>query len=584
MMIRILILLLLFRLNNWFIPVTYITCYHITPNSILRTIATRNDVVHKILLFHQPSFPTYITATTCTTATTTTKLKSIYTISNFDHTKNHQIQNIDNDHHTNTIASQSNDVVDCITATSKSFGNITRIQLHVPNHDINNNSNDTISYVEKMSIPTFVCSGNGLLEYIDESDEVTMNRLPLPVCTNLTWNMMNHVSTSSTPIVVNDSIDNNAHDYNERYGPAFTISSILSPSICQDIISSCEAVMSSVFQQQQQQKRQQPILEDEQASSHHSNHKSSNIDDSNSNKKNHHGAMQLIISPETANIIAQRIAPFIPIHLVEERKSELEEHQSLTFRNQNNNNPNNTNINEQQQDQNQEQLERKPNSKLLFVGLNRRFRIYKYLSNNYDHFKPHIDAGFPPSGVRTVPVLSQSSNNITTTTNVLQFDDTNQYISALLQNKYPQFYNATTTTISNNTTSIKDVVSRLTILFYLNENFMGGTTNFYEPLTMRSPMQDSHTNNQSSQVVPTITTNTLPSKMIASVKPQTGMCLIFPQCVGEDVMDSYAKYYWPTHEGSPVQSLTSSLTTTATAQTEPKYVIRSDLLFAEVIT
>ena len=62
--------------------------------------------------------------------------------------------------------------------------------------------------------------------------------------------------------------------------------------------------------------------------------------------------------------------------------------------------------------------------------------------------------------------------------------------------------------------------------------------------------------------------------MIASVQPKTGMVLIFPQCVGADVMDHYAKLHWPTHEGSPVHI----------GSPVSKYVIRSDLLFAEVIS
>ena len=139
----------------------------------------------------------------------------------------------------------------------------------------------------------------------------------------------------------------------------------------------------------------------------------------------------------------------------------------------------------------------------------------------------------------------------------MQFDDTQQYIETL-QEEYP---------FRNNHT-IVDVVSRLTVLLYLNDNFTGGTTNFYEPIMVQQPEaqpasnDDTHSSNADH-----------PMAMIASIQPKTGMVLIFPQCVGEDVMDQYAKLHWPTHEGSPVNVGSGA----------SKYVIRSDVLFAEVI-
>ena len=74
----------------------------------------------------------------------------------------------------------------------------------------------------------------------------------------------------------------------------------------------------------------------------------------------------------------------------------------------------------------------------------------------------------------------------------------------------------------------------------LNDDFLGGETNFYSQA----------------------------SKLIASVRPVKGSCLIFPQGVGEDAVE-YARRAWPLHEGSPVTS----------GSAEPKYVIRSDILF-----
>ena len=86
----------------------------------------------------------------------------------------------------------------------------------------------------------------------------------------------------------------------------------------------------------------------------------------------------------------------------------------------------------------------------------------------------------------------------------------------------------------------------MTLLIYLNDDFVGGETNFYGSET------------SSSQA----------SNLIASVRPVKGSCLIFPQGVGEDAVE-YARRAWPLHEGAPV----------ASGSAEPKYVIRSDILF-----
>lgn len=138
-------------------------------------------------------------------------------------------------------------------------------------------------------------------------------------------------------------------------------------------------------------------------------------------------------------------------------------------------------------------------------GLNRRWRVYRYAPGGDESFAPHIDAAFPPSGLS---------------------DDGSELIWDC----------------SNN----GDVVSRLTVLIYLNDDFVGGETKFYEPLS------------ESGDGDP---------QVIASVKPVAGSVLMFPQAVGEEAVE-YARNAWPLHEGSPVRS-----------GLRPKYVIRSDMLF-----
>jgi hypothetical protein len=123
---------------------------------------------------------------------------------------------------------------------------------------------------------------------------------------------------------------------------------------------------------------------------------------------------------------------------------------------------------------------------------------------------------------------------------------------------------------------IQNVVTRLTILFYLNDNFSAGETNFYPPIHDRSPSSLSLLSNDDSAINDDDDDDDVPPPIIASVRPKTGMCLIFPQCVGADVMERYAQYYWPPHEGSPVRPKnTSSASTSSSTTSSPKYVIRN---------
>jgi hypothetical protein len=372
-----------------------------------------------------------------------------------------------------------------IAAHSSSLGNISRIGLE-ESHS---------SLLEAMGIPTFVCSGGGILDGSGKDDSYLRNKRS---SVNLTWS---DVATT-------------AEDCNERFGPAFTISSILSDAVCQDIIASCETAISAIESLQST------------TTSMNRNHLATKAPPD-ARIKNFHGAMQLIVSQATADAIADRIAPFIPLPLVEQRRLEMDAARPST-----------------------QSVVSATSSELLYVGLNRRFRIYKYAPNEMDRFAPHIDAGFPPSGVRTTTVHSPSNGTFMNNTTSLVFDDTENVMASLNR----QMFGPSSPYI------IRNVVSRLTILFYLNDQFSGGETNFYQPL---SQQQSSSANSD---------TINIPTVLMASVRPKTGSCLIFPQCVGEDVMESYARSHWPMHEGSPVR----------TGSCQSKYVIRSDLLFAEV--
>lgn len=145
-------------------------------------------------------------------------------------------------------------------------------------------------------------------------------------------------------------------------------------------------------------------------------------------------------------------------------------------------------------------------------GLNRRWRFYRYCAGNKENFAPHIDAGFKPSS------LSKDGST-------LIWDST----QSNKNDEYPI-----------------DTVSRMTVLIYLNNDFVGGHTKFYSPEIESTG-----------------------DEVIASIKPKAGTVLLFPQAVGEEAVD-YARRHWPLHEGSPVST-----------GNRPKYVIRSDVLFSK---
>ena len=207
--------------------------------------------------------------------------------------------------------------------------------------------------------------------------------------------------------------------------------------------------------------------------------------------KNNHGAMQIVISKDIANELMRVIGPHIDIKGVisADRELSVEEENDVSY---------------------------------ALTGINRRFRIYRYAPDRNEKFAPHIDAGFPPGGVSL-----DDDDHRDTGILFLHWDASHQYPST------------------------NDVVSRLTVLIYLNDDFSGGHTKFYEPMSER---RDRH----GEDVV------------IASVKPRAGSILVFPQAVSESAVER-ARSVWPLHEGSPV-----------TSGNRPKYVIRTDVLFETV--
>ena len=121
-------------------------------------------------------------------------------------------------------------------------------------------------------------------------------------------------------------------------------------------------------------------------------------------------------------------------------------------------------------------------------GINRRLRIYRYRPNGEEVFLPHIDSA--------CNYLNEEDDN----SNEDDGDEGN-------------------------------IMSRFTVLIYLNDDFNGGHTNFYAPMENNLDL--------------------LETPVIASVKPVAGSVLIFPQAVGEKERE-YAKLNWPMHEGSIV--------------------------------
>lgn len=231
--------------------------------------------------------------------------------------------------------------------------------------------------------------------------------------------------------------------------------------------------------------------------------------------KNNHGAMQIVISREVADELSSVIGRHVDLEGIVAAERELSSSES--------GGGGGGAYGAEEHNDNKKQY--------ALAGINRRFRIYRYAPDKNERFAPHIDAGFPPGGVSSDDDRHQDDDG---TTPYLHWDASHQYP----------------------TTS--EVVSRLTVLMYLNGDFSGGHTKFYEPHSERGVGVENVVDDCEDTV-------------IASVKPRAGSILVFPQAVSEAAVER-ARNLWPLHEGSPV-----------TSGERPKYVIRTDVLF-ETIT
>ena len=208
--------------------------------------------------------------------------------------------------------------------------------------------------------------------------------------------------------------------------------------------------------------------------------------------KNYHGAQQIVITKQIADALMSVIGSYVDLKGVVEANEDL-----------------------------QKDSEGIPEYSYSLVGINRRFRVYKYEPGSSQTFAPHIDAGFPPGGVS----LDDDDNGYSGKP-FLHWDATHQYPHS------------------------SEIVSRLTVLIYLNDDFTGGHTKFYAPASERESFEDS---------------------IIASVKPRAGSILVFPQAVSEEAVER-ARQIWPLHEGSQV-----------TSGDRAKYVIRTDVMFETTV-
>ena len=267
-------------------------------------------------------------------------------------------------------------------------------------------------------------------------------------------------------------------------GPAFVLDGFLTPTDCESLLATCEAHLGF--------------------GNYHAG-------------KNHHGALQIVVAQSTCDVLQSRLARHLDVPQVERLRREMMRMRGTTGQGELHVN-HAIDVEDNTDD----------NVHLEFRGLNRRWRVYRYAPGGQEHFAPHIDAGFPPSG------LSDDGMEVV-------WDASECY-----KNK------------SDTPNDVTEVVSRLTLLMYLNDDFEGGHTQFYEPAALRRGADDPI---PSQPTTPTV---------VASVRPVAGSCLVFPQAVGEAAVD-WARHHWPLHEGSPV-----------TAGFRPKYVVRSDAVFATI--
>ena len=223
--------------------------------------------------------------------------------------------------------------------------------------------------------------------------------------------------------------------------------------------------------------------------------------------KNNHGAMQIVISKEVADALLSAIGPHVDLEGISESAKELQQETTTS-----------------------------EGKSYSIAGINRRLRVYRYAPGQDESFAPHIDAGFPPGGVSLDTDTKTDDNRQP----YLYWDASNQY------------------------SQTSEVVSRLTVLIYLNEDFSGGHTKFYSPSCEMDRAADWNCHNRENEESKS---KSFEENVIASIQPRTGSILIFPQAVSEEAVER-ARHLWPLHEGSPVIS-----------GKRPKYVIRTDVLF-----
>jgi len=242
--------------------------------------------------------------------------------------------------------------------------------------------------------------------------------------------------------------------------------------------------------------------------------------------KNHHGAIQIVITKGVADELLRVIGPHVDLDGV------IAAHRELL-------------IDDHDVDITEEKMS------FALTGINRRLRVYRYETNSNERFAPHIDAGFPPGGTSLDDADDDqnddddSRSRTTSRTPHLYWDASHQYQSS---------------------SAAREVVSRLTVLIYLNDDFNGGHTKFYEPACDRESKHNDDVSGEEG------------INVIASIKPRAGSILVFPQAVSEIAVER-ARNIWPLHEGSPVTSTADS-----SNRSRPKYVIRTDVLFEKIST
>jgi hypothetical protein len=171
-----------------------------------------------------------------------------------------------------------------------------------------------------------------------------------------------------------------------------------------------------------------------------------------------------------------------------------------------------------------------------------------------EKFAPHVNAGFPPGGLSLDNIVNDDGRAAAWPSAIVP------YLHWDASHQYPSLSTLPMVSEESNV-----VLSRLTVLIYLNDDFEGGHTKFYEPeierRQRRRRVDDSEDrDNYAKEGV-----------VIASVRPRAGSILIFPQAITEAAVER-ARGIWPLHEGRPV-----------TSGTWRKYVIRTGVPFEKVV-